>query len=203
MNRSNQQPTNFLWDNKCQCTSTYVRTVILKRQFLLIFMMTHPNQFVKNVVTQWNDKWVRRRFDSMVKDSIRPITKQGIQMKNEQYMSWFRGVVEMGWICGLYHPQEILANYLRAFYQFTPYTEPLPYDQIERFLIDTTTHDFMLVGGPSRFSCKLQRHVTARGDSERPSLQESVEHFNRFYEDRRMDFGIYTRLGVTDATPQE
>ena len=106
-------------------------------------------------------------------------------MKNEQYMSWFRGVVEMGWTCGLYHPQEILANYLRAFYQFTPYREPLPYDHIDRFLIDTTTHDFM------------------RGDSNRPSLQESVEHFNRFYEDGRMDFGIYTRLGVTDATPQE
>ena len=102
-------------------------------------------------------------------------------MKNERYMSWFRQVVEMGWICGVYHPQEILANYLLGFYQFTPYSEPLPYDHIERFLIDTTTHDW------------------CRGDHERPTLTESIKHFNRFYEDGRMDFGMYTRLGVKDA----
>ena len=102
-------------------------------------------------------------------------------MTDERYMSWFRYVVEMGWVCGLYHPQEILSNYLRSFYMFTPYSEPLPYDHIERFMIDTTQGDLM------------------RGDSNKPTLKESVEHFNRFYEDRRMDFGMYTRLGVKDA----
>jgi len=96
-------------------------------------------------------------------------------------MSWFRQTVEMGWSCGLYKPQEILEYYLLSFYQFSPYSEPLPYDHIERFLINTTQH----------------------GNSERLTLEESVEHFNRFYEDRRMDFGVYTRLGVKDAPSQE
>ena len=100
-------------------------------------------------------------------------------------MSWFRQVVEDGWICGLYKPQEMLANYLLSFYQFSPYSEQLPYDHIERFMIDTTQHDWM------------------RGNSEKPTLAESVEHFNRFYEDGRMDFGVYTRLGVTNAASEE
>lgn len=103
-------------------------------------------------------------------------------MKDERYMSWFRQVVEMGWTCGVFHPQEILTNYLLSFYQFSPYSEPLPYDHIERFMIDTTQHDFMLP------------------DRQRPSLQKAVKHFNLFYEDRRIDFGVYTRLGIKDAS---
>jgi len=105
-------------------------------------------------------------------------------MKHERYMSWFREVVEMGWTCGLYKPQEILANYLHSFYMFTPYSEPFPFEHIERFIIDTTQHDWK------------------RGNSERPTLQESVEHFDLFYLDSRMNFGMYTRLGVEDAATQ-
>ena len=91
----------------------------------------------------------------------------------QRYMSWFRELVTMGWICSLYNPPEILANYLLHFRQFTPYGVSFPHDHIERFMIEVTQGDWM------------------RGDSEKPTLAESVEHFNRFYADRRMDFGVY------------
>jgi hypothetical protein len=101
-------------------------------------------------------------------------------MTDERYMSWFRGVVEMGWVCGLYHPQEILCNYLRTFYQLASFDEELPFDHIERFMIDVTQGDFML------------------GDSEKPTLAQAVEHFNKFYAHREMgmDFGVYVRMGT-------
>ncbi len=105
-------------------------------------------------------------------------------MMNERYMSWFRQVVEMGWTCGLYKPPEILASYLRSFYMFTPHSEPLPFEHIERFMIDTTQHDWM------------------RGDSEKPSLRQAVQHFRDFYADGRVDFAMYTRLGITNALPK-
>jgi len=97
--------------------------------------------------------------------------------KMNQYMSWFREVVEMGWTCGLYQPQEILLNYLMHYHQFAPYDEPLPYDHIERFMIDVTTSDYM---------------------SLKPAtLAAAVKWFNEFYlvnnRTVTVDFGVYVR----------
>jgi hypothetical protein len=94
-------------------------------------------------------------------------------MKDKHYMSWFRQVVEWGWTGGLYHPAEILTEYVRNYYSFTPYEVKLPYDHIERFMIDTTTHDIMSM--------------------ESVSLQVAIDHFNAHYPDRRMDFGVCVR----------
>jgi hypothetical protein len=100
-------------------------------------------------------------------------------MKDERYMSWFRQVVEMGWTCGVYHPPEILANYFHGYLDaIRPHDEPIPYEFIERFMIDTTEHDFML--------------------SKPPSLEHAIKHFDNYYDrtswPNRIDFREYTRL---------
>ena len=94
-------------------------------------------------------------------------------MKTQQYMSWFRQVVEMGWTCGLYRPQEILANYLIHALPIQPYTDPVPYEHINRFMIDTMMNELMM--------------------TEKPTLDDAIKYFNSFYKDNRMDFGAFTR----------
>ena len=89
------------------------------------------------------------------------------------YETWFKFVVETGWTCGLYHPVEILANYLMHYVGLQPYDEPFEYEYVEQYMIDTVQSDLML--------------------SNKPSLKESVQRFNKFYKDNRMDFSLYVR----------
>ena len=100
-------------------------------------------------------------------------------MKHERYMSWFREVVEMGWACGLYAPQEILLNYARSFHQYAPPDEEFPYEHVERFLIDITKVEWSA--------------------NDTPTLKEAIESFNAFYDNTGhlgVDFSIYTKLGA-------
>ncbi len=94
-------------------------------------------------------------------------------MKDERYMSWFRQAVELGWACGLYRPQEILANILRNSADTFPIDEPWPSDHIKRFMIDTMQNEL--------------------GLTERPKLERAILYFNHFYEDDRFDFGAYVK----------
>lgn len=100
-------------------------------------------------------------------------------MNEQHYMSWFRQVVEMGWTCGLYSPPEILLNYLIHGLSIQPYDEPVPYEHINRYMIDTT---------------QIENLMTVK-----PTLREAIDYFNAFYTTREtkrsigVDFGALTR----------
>jgi len=94
-------------------------------------------------------------------------------MTMNTYDEWFRFIVEAGWVCGLTHPIEILANYLHSAMCLFPENvgeEIKPF--IRRYMIDITTQE----------SIKM----------ENVSIEEAVIFFNAFYKDSRFDFGAYT-----------
>lgn len=89
-------------------------------------------------------------------------------MSDQQYMSWFRQVVGMGWVCGLFQPPEILANYVLHYLPVMPYNDPVPYEHMERFMIEYATYS------------QLKTNMV--------SLEEAIAFFNAFYPDGRFRF---------------